>query len=94
MTTIDKIKISRGSEHPDYATGMWSLGLLWEKKQEQSKAMNAYQVARASLYKIISDRIILLTENGNNCKEAVQDDSATNGAEDMQIKRLHTTQTC
>ncbi|CAG8908840.1 unnamed protein product [Penicillium egyptiacum] len=104
-TTIDKIKVSRGSEHPDYATGMWSLGLLWEKKQEQSKAMNAYQVAlevtekrltaEHPLYKIISDRIILLTESshGNDCQEAIENDSVTNGVGHMQIKPLHTIQT-
>ncbi|KAJ6178279.1 hypothetical protein N7519_008740 [Penicillium mononematosum] len=105
MSTIDKIKISRGSEHIDYATGMWSLGLLWEKKQEQSKAMDAYQVALEAtekrltaehpLYKIISDRMILLTESrhGNDSKESIENDSVTNGVEDMQIKPLHATQT-
>jgi ATP/maltotriose-dependent transcriptional regulator MalT len=35
LETISKVKISRGDEHPDYAYGMWKLGELWEKKEEQ-----------------------------------------------------------
>lgn len=105
ISTIDKIKITRGSEHIDYATGMWSLGLLWEIRQEQSKAMDAYQVALEAiekrltaehlLYKIISDRIILLTErsHGNDSKEGMENNSVTNGIEDMHIKPLNSTQT-
>ena len=105
MKTIDKIKVSRGSEHPDYVTGMWSLGKLLEKRKEEAKAINAYQVALEAtekrlttehpLYKIISDRIILLTERSHDIggKEAMGNDSVTNSVEDLRIKRLHNTQT-
>ncbi|CDM32508.1 hypothetical protein DTO013E5_8888 [Penicillium roqueforti] len=105
ITTIEKMKIFQGSEHPDYATVMWSLGKVWEKKQEQAKAINAYQVVLEAtekrlttehpLYKIISDRIILLTEgaHSNDYKEATENGSVTNGGEDLRIKRLHNTQT-
>jgi hypothetical protein len=52
---------------------MWKLGELWEKKEEQAKAINTYRIALTAterrltakhpLYKIIYNRIIYLTEN-------------------------------
>lgn len=81
LRTIEKVRLSRGSEHPDYATGMWRLGHLSEKKQELTKAGNAYRIALEAtgkrltaghpLYKLISDRIMFLTAGSpwDGCKQ-------------------------
>jgi hypothetical protein len=96
LETISKIKISRGDEHPDYAYGMWKLGQLWEKKEEQVKAINAYRVALTAterrltkehpLYKIISDRIRFLTEN--SLVDGVKDGDVANGSAKADIAEL------
>jgi hypothetical protein len=85
---------------------MRSLGVLWEKKQDNAKAINAYQIAleatekrltsKHPLYKIISDRIIFLNNNAqcNDYKEpAFADASATYDRGELRIKRLQSTQT-
>ena len=106
LETVSKVKVSRGDEHPDFAYGMWKLGELWEKKDEQAKAINAYRIALTAterrltakhpLNKIISDRIVFLTENAN-CNEFKDNDvpngTAKAGIDELEIKVLQPTQT-
>ncbi|OOQ86901.1 hypothetical protein PEBR_19617 [Penicillium brasilianum] len=106
VETVSKVKASRGEDHPDFAHGMWKLGQLWEKKEEQAKAINAYQIARTAierrlsskhpLYEIISDRITCLTENSdrNELKDGhVAESPAEAGIDGLVITRLQPTQT-
>lgn len=106
LETVGKVKLIRGSEHPDYAFGMWKLGQLWEKKEEQAKAINAYRTAltavetrlttRHPLFKMISDRIVFLTERPHcdECEEsAIADVPDTTDIEELKIKPLQITQT-
>lgn len=103
LETVSKVKISRGDEHPDFAYGMWKLGELWEKKEEQAKAINAYRTATAAierrltakhpLFKIISDRIMCLTENSDSQDDHVAYSSAEAGNDELGINRLQSTQT-
>jgi ATP/maltotriose-dependent transcriptional regulator MalT len=98
LETISKVKISRGDEHPDYAYGMWKLGELWEKKEEQVKAINAYRVALTAterrltkehpLYKIISDRIRFLTKD--SLADGFRDGDVANGPAKADIAELKT----
>lgn len=106
LETVSKVKISRGADHPDFAYGMWKLGELWEKKKEQAKAINAYRIALTAterrltekhpLYKIISDRILCLSENSDSNElkdDHVADSSAEAGIDELEIRRLQPTQT-
>ncbi|OQD66263.1 hypothetical protein PENDEC_c060G02266 [Penicillium decumbens] len=105
LETVSKVKISRGNEHPDFAYGMWKLGELWEKKEEQAKAIKAYRTALTAierrltakhpLYKIISDRITCLTENSDSNEpedDHVANSSAEAGNYELEINRLQPTQ--
>jgi ATP/maltotriose-dependent transcriptional regulator MalT len=103
LETVRKIKISRGDEHSDFAYGVWKLGELWEKKEEQAKAINAYRIAITAierrqtanhpLYQIISDRIMRLTEtsDSNDPKDRYVANSSTEAK--LEIKRFQPTQT-
>jgi hypothetical protein len=85
---------------------MWKLGELWEKKEVQAKAINAYRIALTAterrltakhpLHEIISDRIMCLTENSDSNElkdDYVANSSAEAGIDELEIKRLQPTQT-
>lgn len=45
LSTLERIKESRGSEHCDYIFGMWKLGQLHELQNNVAKALSAYRTA-------------------------------------------------